>query len=99
MIEESVKQFSTIDILVNNAGIARRALIENTHENDWEDVIAVNLNSNFYTIASTLPLMKKQRWGRIINLSSIAGLVGLRMSAAYPASKHGVIGLTKAVAL
>lgn len=87
-----------IDVLVNNAGIARDALLARMKEADWDDVIAVNLKGAFNcTKAASRPMMK-QRWGRIINITSIAGVSGNPGQANYSAAKAGIIGLTKSTA-
>ena len=88
-----------IDILVNNAGTNHPNLIEDMPPADWDDVIAVNLTAAYHAIRHVLPRMKARGWGRIINIASTVGLVGYPTVAAYAASKHGLLGLTKAVAL
>lgn len=88
-----------IDILVNNAGIQHVAPIDEFPEDKWLDIIGLNLTSNFHTIKAALPHMKQQNWGRIINLASAHGLVASPFKSAYVAAKHGVLGLTKSVAL
>jgi 3-hydroxybutyrate dehydrogenase len=88
-----------IDILVNNAGIQHVAPIEDFPVEKWNDVIAVNLSSAFHTIRLTLPAMKARGWGRIVNIASAHGLVASPQKVAYIAAKHGIIGLTKTVAL
>ncbi|MFN8790598.1 MAG: 3-hydroxybutyrate dehydrogenase [Bdellovibrionales bacterium] len=93
------KQFGRLDILVNNAGIQHVAPVEDFPEEKWNAVLAINLSSAFHTIQACLPGMKKQNWGRIINVASVHGLVASAQKSAYVAAKHGLIGLTKAVAL
>jgi len=83
-----------IDILVNNAGIARVQSIEEITERDWDELIAVNLKSCFLVTQAVLPGMRARRWGRIINLSSVAAHVGGVVGAHYAASKAGMLGLT-----
>ena len=83
-----------IDILVNNAGIARVQSIEEITEKDWDELIAVNLKSCFLVTQAVLPGMRARRWGRIINLSSVAAHVGGVVGAHYAASKAGMLGLT-----
>lgn len=99
MVTAAVKKFGGVDILVNNAGIQYVSAIEDFPEDKWQAIIAINLVSNFHTIKAALPAMKKQNWGRIINLASAHGLVASPYKSAYVAAKHGVIGLTKTVAL
>lgn len=94
-----VKQFGRIDILVNNAGIQHVAPVEEFPIEKWNAILAINLTSAFHTIRACMPLMKKQNWGRIINVASVHGLVASANKSAYVAAKHGLIGLTKAVAL
>ncbi len=91
-------QFGHIDILVNNAGITRDKLVLGMKCEDFDDVIGVNLRGAFYTIKQVYPLFAKQRSGKIVNISSVAGLMGNAGQANYAASKAGVIGLTKTVA-
>ncbi|MCM8778603.1 MAG: 3-oxoacyl-[acyl-carrier-protein] reductase [Candidatus Omnitrophica bacterium] len=91
-------KFKRIDILINNAGITRDALILRMDEDDWDRVMAVNLKSVFNCTKAVAKVMLKQREGRIINISSIIGLVGNLGQANYAASKAGIIGFTKAVA-
>ena len=99
MVEQAIAKFGSIDILVNNAGIQYVAPIDEFPEDKWDAVIATNLSSSFYTIKACLPLMKKNNFGRIINIASAHGLVASANKSAYVAAKHGVIGLTKVVAL
>jgi 3-hydroxybutyrate dehydrogenase len=88
-----------VDILVNNAGIQHIAPIESFPPERWDAIIAINLSSNFHAIQAVLPQMKSRNWGRIINIASAHGLVASPQKAAYVAAKHGVVGLTKVVAL
>lgn len=99
MIEQTEQEFGSVDIVVNNAGIQRVAAIENFADSDWDDIIAINLSASFHTIKHALPLMRKSGWGRIINIASAHGLVASTHKAAYVAAKHGLVGLTKVVAL
>jgi len=85
--------------LINNAGIQFVSPVENFPVDKWDQIIAINLSSVFHTIRGVIPLMKQQKWGRIINISSVHGLVASIHKSAYVASKHGVVGLTKTVAL
>jgi 3-hydroxybutyrate dehydrogenase len=88
-----------IDILVNNAGIQHVAPIENFADDKWDDIIAINLTGAFHAIKTAIPIMKKNGFGRIINIASAHGLVGSANKSAYVAAKHGIVGLTKVVAL
>jgi 3-oxoacyl-[acyl-carrier protein] reductase len=98
MVEETLKAYSRIDILVNNAGIARDQLLVRMSEEDWDKVLDVDLKSVFLCTKAVLRYMLKNRWGRIISLSSIAGLVGNPGQANYSSAKAGVIGFTRTVA-
>lgn len=93
------EKFGSVDILVNNAGIQHVAPVDEFPTEQWDRIIAVNLNSNFHTIAVALPLMRKGKWGRIVNIASAHGLRASVNKSAYVAAKHGVVGLTKTVAL
>lgn len=95
LIAQSVK----CDILVNNAGIQHVAPIEQFPTVKWDEVMAVNLNASFHTIAAALPLMRANGWGRIINIASAHGLTASPYKSAYVAAKHGLVGMTKVVAL
>lgn len=99
MIEQTNDELGSIDILVNNAGIQQVYPIEEFPDNAWDSVIAINLSASFHTIKHALPIMREQHWGRIINIASVHGLVASPDKAAYVAAKHGLIGLTKVVAL
>jgi 3-hydroxybutyrate dehydrogenase len=99
MMRESATQMGGIDILVNNAGIQHVANVEDFPVDRWDAVIAINLSSAFHTSRLALPHMKKNNWGRIINIASVHGLVGSAGKSAYVAAKHGIIGLTKVTAL
>jgi NAD(P)-dependent dehydrogenase (short-subunit alcohol dehydrogenase family) len=88
-----------VDILVNNAGIAESATVVNTSDELWHKHLSINLSGTFYCTRAALPAMLKKGWGRIINISSIAGKTGAPYIAAYSASKHGVLGLTRSIAL
>ncbi len=99
LVEETNKAFGAIDILINNAGIQYVAKVEDFPMDKWNEVIAVNLSSIFHLIKQTLPAMKQRKWGRIIQVASVHGLIGSTKKAAYTAAKHGLIGLTKVVAL
>jgi 3-hydroxybutyrate dehydrogenase len=99
MVRQAQATLGTVDILVNNAGIQFVAPVDEFPEERWDAIIAINLSSNFHAIKAALPGMKKANWGRIINIASVHGLVASAHKTAYVAAKHGVIGLTKAVAL
>ncbi len=88
-----------VDILVNNAGIQHTAPIEKFPAEKWDAIIAINLSAAFHAIQAALPMMKRKGWGRIINTASVHGLVASVEKAGYVAAKHGLIGLTKVVAL
>jgi 3-hydroxybutyrate dehydrogenase len=87
------------DILVNNAGIQHVAPIDEFPVDKWDAIIAINLSSAFHTTAVALPMMRKAGWGRIVNIASAHGLTASPFKSAYIAAKHGVVGLTKTVAL
>jgi 3-oxoacyl-[acyl-carrier protein] reductase len=99
LMQEIVTTFGRLDILVNNAGITRDNLLLRMSEQDWDEVLQVNLKSAFNTIKAAAKPMISQRAGVIINISSVVGLKGNAGQANYAASKAGIIGLTKAVAL
>lgn len=99
MMKAAAERFGGIDILVNNAGIQHVASIEDFPAERWDAIIAVNLSSAFHTTRLALPGMKSKNWGRIVNIASTHGLVASAQKSAYVAAKHGIIGLTKAVAL
>ena len=99
LVLDAERQFGKVDILVNNAGIQHVAPIEDFPADKWDLVLAINLTSSFHTIRAALPGMKKRNWGRIVNVASAHGLVASANKAAYVAAKHGLVGLTKTVAL
>lgn len=92
------KEIGRIDILVNNAGITRDGLAMRMRLDDWNAVLQTNLTGAFFAIQQVLPSMMKERWGRIVNISSVVGESGNAGQANYVASKAGLIGLTKAIA-
>ena len=94
LVDAARTQLGPIDILVNNAGIARVQAIEETTEHDWDELLAVNLKSCFLVTQAVLPGLRARRWGRIVNLSSVAAHVGGVVGAHYAASKAGMLGLT-----
>ena len=99
MVDEAENSFGAIDIVVNNAGIQFVSPIEDFPVDKWDAIIAINMNSAFHTIRHTLPGMKSRGWGRIINLASAHSLVASPFKSAYVAAKHGLVGMTKTVAL
>lgn len=99
MIAHVEAEYGAVDILVNNAGIQHTALVEDFPVEKWDQIIAINLSSAFHSIRAAVPGMKKRNFGRIINIASAHGLVASAQKSAYVAAKHGVIGLTKVVAL
>jgi 3-hydroxybutyrate dehydrogenase len=99
MIKKALTAFGGVDILVNNAGIQHVAPIDEFPVEKWDAIIAIDLSSAFHTTHAALPAMKAKRWGRIINIASAHGLVASPFKSAYVAAKHGVVGLTKVIAL
>ena len=99
MMRKAVAEFGAVDVLVNNAGIQHVAPVGEFPPEQWNAIIAINLVASFHTIRLALPAMKKRKWGRIINIASAHALVASPYKSAYVAAKHGVAGLTKAVAL
>ncbi|PTX92634.1 3-oxoacyl-[acyl-carrier-protein] reductase [Opitutus sp. ER46] len=95
---ELLKEFPVIDILVNNAGITRDGLLFRMSDADWNDVISTNLSSCFYWTKHLARPMTRARWGRIVNMASVSGIMGNAGQANYSAAKAGVIGLSKALA-
>ena len=94
-----IEKAGACDILVNNAGIQHVAPIDEFPVDKWDAIIAINMNSSFHTTAAALPLMRKAGWGRVINVASAHGLRASPFKSAYIAAKHGVVGMTKVVAL
>ncbi len=94
-----IEQAGACDILVNNAGIQNVDPIDKFPVEKWDAIIAINLNSAFHTTAAALPVMREAGWGRVINIASAHGLTASPYKSAYVAAKHGVIGMTKVVAL
>ena len=99
MVRAAEAAFGALDVLVNNAGIQFVAPIEEFPAERWQAILAVNLSSNYYAIHAALPGMRRRGFGRIVNIASAHGLVASPYKAAYVAAKHGVVGLTKVVAL
>ena len=98
-ISKAAKEFARIDILVNNAGVTKDGLAVRMKKADWESVLNTNLSGSFYAIQQVLPAMMRERWGRIVNISSVVGEKGNPGQANYVASKAGLIGLTKSLAM
>jgi len=99
MIAFAEDNFGGVDILVNNAGIQHVAPVDDFPPAKWDAIIAINLSSAYHAIRACLPGMKERGWGRIINIASAHGLVASPFKSAYVAAKHGIVGLTKTVAL
>ena len=99
LVEDAAEKFGGVDILVNNAGIQHVAPIEEFPAAKWDAIIAINLSSAFHTSAIAVPMMKKAGWGRIVNIASAHGLTASPYKAGYIAAKHGIVGLSKTIAL
>jgi 3-hydroxybutyrate dehydrogenase len=99
LIEDAQQRFVRMDILINNAGIQHVAPVESFPPEQWDAILAVNLSAAFHLTRCALPGMQRREYGRILNVASVHGLVGSVHKAAYVAAKHGLIGLTKVVAL
>ena len=99
MFGDMRERLGDADILVNNAGIAESATIVNTTDELWHKHLSINLSGTFYCTRAALPAMLKKGWGRVINIASIAAKTGAPYIAAYSASKHGVLGLTRSIGL
>lgn len=98
LIDKTMEKFGRIDVLVNNAGITKDGLLVRMSDDDWQDVVDVNLSGAFYTTRAAGKVMMKQRSGHIVNISSISGVYGNAGQSNYSASKAGLIGFSKAVA-
>ena len=98
LVEDVEKELGGVDILVNNAGLTRDNLLMRLKDDDWEAVVDANLRGAFVAIRAATRGMMKRRWGRVINIASVVGIVGNKGQANYAASKAGLIGLTKSVA-
>ena len=94
-----IEKAGVCDILINNAGIQHVAPIDQFPIDKWDAIIAINMSSAFHTMAAALPLMRAAGWGRVINIASAHGLTASPFKSAYIAAKHGVVGMTKSVAL
>jgi 3-hydroxybutyrate dehydrogenase len=99
LVAKAKASFGSVDILVNNAGIQHVAPIEDFPIAKWDAIIAINLSATFHAIHHALPVMKANKWGRIINIASTHGLVASAHKVAYVAAKHGIVGLTKVVGM
>jgi len=99
MVAEAEAAFGRLDILVNNAGIQFVSPVQDFPDEKWDAIIAINMSSNFHAIKAAMPGMLARRYGRIINVASAHGLVASPYKSAYVAAKHGVVGMTKSVAL
>jgi 3-oxoacyl-[acyl-carrier protein] reductase len=98
LVDEVEKSFGAVDILVNNAGITRDNLLMRLKDDDWDAVLDANLRGAFVAMRAATRGMMKRRWGRVVNIASVVGLIGNKGQANYAASKAGLIGLTKSVA-
>lgn len=98
MVETITKQFGSLDILVNNAGITRDRLLLRMKDEDWEAVLDTNLNGVFYCTRAALKGMLKRRWGRMVSIASVVGVIGNASQCNYGAAKAGIIGFTKCLA-
>lgn len=99
MVSQGIERFGKIDVLINNAGIQHVSPIDEFPDEKWNAIIGINLSSAFYLSKAVWPLMKQQKFGRIINIASAHGLVASEFKSAYVASKHGIVGFTKTLAL
>lgn len=99
MIQTCQKELGSLDILVNNAGIQHVCPIEEFPPEKWDAIIAISLSGAFHTVRHAFPMMKENKWGRIINIASAHALVASPFKSAYVAAKHGIAGLTKVIAL
>ncbi|HIF25791.1 MAG TPA: 3-hydroxybutyrate dehydrogenase [Micavibrio sp.] len=99
LIKDAADRWGSVDIIVNNAGIQHVSPVDEFPEEKWDAIIAINLSSAFHMTKHALPYMKKNKWGRIVNLASAHALVASPFKSAYVAAKHGIAGFTKTVAL
>lgn len=99
MVQNAVNRHGAVDILVNNAGVQFVSPIDEFPQDRWNQIIDINMNSSFHTARAVLPGMKAKGWGRIINIASAHGLVASPYKSAYVTAKHGVVGMTKGIAL
>ena len=98
LVQAALSRWGQVDVLVNNAGIARDGLLIRMKEEDWDQVLNINLKASFLCCRAVVRAMLKQRWGRIINISSVAALTGNAGQANYASAKAGLLGLTKSLA-
>ena len=98
LVQAALSRWGQVDVLVNNAGIARDGLLVRMKEEDWDQVLNINLKASFLCCRAVVRAMLKQRWGRIINISSVAALTGNAGQANYASAKAGLLGLTKSLA-
>src|SRR6266850_770156 len=99
LVASTERELGPVDILVNNAGIQHVAPVEEFPDDKWDTILAINLSAAFHAIKAALPGMKRRKWGRIINIASAHGLVASGEKAGYVTAKHGLVGLTKVVAI
>lgn len=99
LAQTALKEFGKVDVLINNAGIQHVSPLEDFPDEKWQAIISINLSSAFYLTKAVWKKMKEQKFGRIINIASAHGLVASEFKSAYVASKHGIIGFTKTIAL
>lgn len=99
MMEQATQKFGTVDVLINNAGIQYVAAIQSFPTDKWQEILDVNLSAAFHTSRLAIPMMIQAGWGRIINIASVHGQVASPYKSAYVAAKHGLLGLTKTIAL
>ena len=99
LVLSTVKEFGGVDIIVNNAGIQHTAPVDLFPDDQWDAIVAINLSAAFHMIKAALPHMRQRGWGRIINIASVHGLVASVDKVAYVTAKHGLVGMTKVVAL
>ncbi len=98
-VTKTSRKFRKIDVLINCAGLQHVSPVCNFSDKMWENIININLNTPFKIIKEVLPIMRKNKWGRIINISSAHGIVASQNKSGYVSSKHGLVGLTKVIAL
>ena len=99
MVRKATESFGSVDILVNNAGIQHTAPVEAFPDDKWDAILAINLSACFHATKAVLPQMRERNWGRIVNVASAHGLTASPFKVAYVATKHGLIGFSKTVAL
>jgi 3-hydroxybutyrate dehydrogenase len=99
MVDTAMQTLGGVDVLVNNAGIQHVEAVETFPPEKWDAILAINLSSAFHTTRRVVPMMKAQKWGRVINVASAHGLVASPFKSAYVAAKHGIVGFTKTIAL